>query len=323
MKALVLGGGGSKCSAQLGCIRYLLDTENVDYDIYTGISGGALNASILSTGPLRETLPKLEKIWLEDIKGNHSVWTHHLWWYIISGISLIIFFVILALISFLFDFNKLITILFILLSLTSLYVPYYSLKNTKSIYKTESLRDLITKNLDIDKLKNSNKKLSIGSICYETGEYKNVNGDNDKIIDWIMASSAFPLFFPMVEIDGKHWTDPGIVNVATLYDAIALGATEIDIIICNSLNPGEQNKLGLPRQFERTLDLMSAEILGNDLIICKSYANIRIFMPSKSLGNTSLNFDPEKIKKMFDIGIEMGIAPVILPARFSSIPLSK
>ncbi len=315
MKALVLGGGGTKCSAQVGCIKYLLETENIDYDIYTGVSGGSLNASILASGPLVETLPKLEKIWLDDIKGNHSVWSHHLWYYILFGICLITFFVMCAFISFLFDFGKFITICFILLSLLSLYIPYYSLRNTKSIYKTEPLRELITNNLDIELLKNSEKQLMVGAICYEDGKYKSVDGKNENIIDWILASSAFPIFFPMVEIDGKHWTDPGIVNVASLYDAIALGATDIDIIICNTVDPGEQNKLGLPHQFERTLDLMSAEILKNDVIICKSHTNIRIFMPNKSLGNTSLNFDPEKIKKMYDIGYEIGKNPIVLPPK--------
>ena len=324
MKALVLGGGGRKAAVQIGCIRHLLDAENIDYDIYTGISAGSLNASILASGPLKETLPKLEKIWLEDIKGNHSIWKHHLWYYIFFGICLIIFFVICTLISFLFDFNKLITVSFVLLSLISLYVPYYSLRKTKSIYKTEPLRELITKNLDIELLKSSGKKLKVGAICYETGEYHSVDENNDKIIDWIMASSAFPIFFPMVEIDGKHWTDPGIVNVASLYDAIALGATEIDIIICNTIDPGIQNKLGLPYQFERTLDLMSAEILSNDIIICRSHANIRIFMPSTSLGASSLNFDPDKITKMRDIGLEIGKHPIIIQPKLPSIfPLRK
>lgn len=324
MKALVLGGGGIKSVIQIPIIKHLLETENIDYDIYTGISAGALNASILASGPLKETLPKLEKIWLEDIKGNHSIWQHHLWWYILFGICLITFFAICTLISFLFDANKLITVSFVLLSLLSLYFPYYSLRKTKSIYRTEPLRELITKNLDIELLKTSGKKLKIGAICYETGEYHSVNENNDQIIDWIMASSAYPLFFPMVAIDGKHWTDPGIVNVASLYDAIALGATEIDLIICNTLDPGEQKKMGLPYQFERTLDLMSTEILSNDILICKNHTNIRIFMPSKSLGNTSLNFHPDKIKKIYDLGMEIGKHPIILQPKLPSIfPLIK
>src|SRR5260221_9112726 len=104
LKALVLCGGGVKTACQIGVLKSLLEIdENLDYDIYTGISAGALNASVLASGKLKDTLPKLEKIWLEDIRGNHSIWTHHLWWYILFAICLIIFFVISAFISFLFD----------------------------------------------------------------------------------------------------------------------------------------------------------------------------------------------------------------------------
>lgn len=305
MKALICSGGGSKGIFQVSVLRVLLDNNpDLDYDIYSGISAGSLNSALLATGPLKETLPQLEKIWLEEVKGNHSIWHHHLWRYILCGICLIVLFVTCAFISFIFDANKLITIVFILLSLCSLYVPFFSLKRTKSIYKTEPLRNLVEKHLDVEKLKTSGKKLRVGAVSYETGEYRSGKETDDNIIDWIMASSAFPIFFPMVEIDGQHWTDGGIINIASLYDAINLGATEIDIIVCSSLDAGSQSKLGLPTQFERTLDIMSSEILSNDIMLCKSHANVRIFMPFKNLGVSSLSFDPEKIKNMYEIGKE-------------------
>src|SRR3954471_13742620 len=102
MRALILGAGGSRGAHQLGVLRHLLDAEKSDYDIYCGVSVGAINSILLATGPLEETLPQLEKIWLEDIKGDFSIYTHHLWNYILAEICIIIFFVIAALTSFFF-----------------------------------------------------------------------------------------------------------------------------------------------------------------------------------------------------------------------------
>lgn len=302
MRALILSGGASKGSFQIGVLRYLLDKEKLDYDIYGGTSVGSLNSAILASGPLSETLPKAEKIWLEDIKGNHSVWLHHLWWYILAGISLIIFFVILAFISFIFDANKLITISFIVLSLLSLYSPYYSIKRTKSLYKTNPLRSILENNIDVNKLKNSGKKLRVCTISYETGYYKYGKENDQNIIDWIMASSAFPIFFPMIEIDREYFVDGGVLNISMLYEIMKLGATHIDIILTSPSNTSSFLKRGLLHQVERALDLMSAESLTNNITICKVHNNIRIFMPKENFNISSLKFDPEKIKEMYNSG---------------------
>lgn len=307
MRALILSGGASKGSFQIGVLRYLLEKEKIDYDIYGGTSVGSLNAAILASGPLSETLPKAEKIWLEDIKGNHSVWLHHLWWYILFGICLIVFFVLLAFISFISDANKLVTIAFALMAVLSLYAPYYSLKNTKSLYKTTPLRSILNNNIDINKLKNSGKKLRVCTVSYETGYYKYGKETDDNIIEWIMASSAFPIFFPMVEINDELFVDGGVLNISTLYEIMKLGATHIDIILTSPTNTSSFLKRGLLHQFERTIDLMSAESLTNNITICKVHNNIRVFMPKENFNISSLKFDPESIKKIYNSGREFEV----------------
>jgi len=51
MKALVLSGGGCKGAYEAGAIRHLLACPNMIYDIYCGISVGALNAAFLAQFP--------------------------------------------------------------------------------------------------------------------------------------------------------------------------------------------------------------------------------------------------------------------------------
>lgn len=302
MRALILSGGASKGAFQIGILSYLLDVENIDYEIYGGTSVGSLNAAILATGPLVETLPKAEKIWLEDIKSSHSVWTHHLWNYILAGIALIIFFVLCAFVSFIIDGSKLLTVAFIFLAILSLYVPYYSLKNIKSLYKTDPLRSILKNNIDLNKLKNSGKKLRVGAISYKTGTYHYGTEKDENIIDWVLASSAFPVFFPMVEINGEHFVDGGVLSVDLFYTLQKLGATSIDIILTSPMNLSLFEKFGLPNQFERTLDLLSVENLSNDIALCKLNNNVRIFMPKENFNISSLNFDPVKIKKIYNAG---------------------
>jgi NTE family protein len=303
LKALVLSGGGVKGAFQLGVLRALLEQNpELDYDIYCGISVGALNASMLASGPLKETLPELERIWFEEIKGNRSVWTHHLLYYILSGIIVIALFIIAGFLSFILDGPKWLTVSCGALALLSLYLPYFSLKKTKSIYKSEPLRDLIEEYLDLEKLRSNNKKLKVGAVSYNSGEYRSVGKEEPELISWIMASSAFPIFFPMEEIEGEFWTDGGVSDVVPLFDAINMGATEIDVILASPLKIGKENGLGLPRQILRILDILSGETIKNDLLICEGNPNTHIYLPSIPIDVNSLNFDPERIRQLYEMG---------------------
>jgi predicted patatin/cPLA2 family phospholipase len=121
-------------------------------------------------------------------------------------------------------------------------------------------------------------------------------------MNWIMASSSFPIFFPMEKIEDEYWTDGGVNDMAPLFDAVSLGATEIDVILASPIKLGLEKKLGLPTQILRTLDILSSEILKNDLKICKANAKVRIIMPEKPAGVGSLSFSPEGIRKLYKEG---------------------
>jgi NTE family protein len=50
------------------------------------------------------------------------------------------------------------------------------------------------------------------------------------LIDALLASSAVPMLFPPVEIDGEHFYDGGLVNSVPVDRAVELGATEIYVL---------------------------------------------------------------------------------------------
>lgn len=310
-RALVLSGGGVKGAFQVGVLRGLLDKEALDYDIYTGISVGALNASILATGELKDTLPQLEDLWLNKVKGNKSVWTHHMWFYMLSAIIIILFLFFVTFLTFLLSLDKFITVIFFIISMLSFYLPYYVFQNTHSIYSNSPLRRLVNDNLDVDKLKSSGKMLRIGAVCFETGEYHVADESRDNIVKWIMASSAFPVFFPMEEIDDLHWTDGGIANSAPIRDALSLGATEIDIILASPVLPDKHDKIfGMNKEIMRVVDIMLTQTMKNELDLKTSNADnvkIRVFMPDKKLTNNVLEFSSEKIKTLYNKGVENGM----------------
>lgn len=304
MRALVLSGGGVKGAFQVGVIKELLEHEpDLDYDIYTGISVGALNSSLLATDKLDKSFPDIENIWLNKIDGNHSIWSHNLYNYIVWGIVAILVLFFIAFMSFLLGAAKWITVLLFLAGIASFYLPYHTLTHSHSIYKTSPLRKLVKEGLDVNKLRNSGKQIRIGAASFTTGEYRSVGAENENIIEWIMASSAFPIFFPMEKIDGEYWTDGGVINIAPLGDAIALGATDVDIILTGPIENDRFNgEPGLIKQFMRNMDVLSTEIIRNDLMLKCKNINVRVFIPEKTLTSNSLEFDPVKIKAMYEYG---------------------
>ena len=48
LNQLSFSGGGSFGAVEIGILKRIIETENKKYDLYTGISAGALNAGLLS-----------------------------------------------------------------------------------------------------------------------------------------------------------------------------------------------------------------------------------------------------------------------------------
>ncbi len=308
MRALVLSGGGSKGSFQYNVLKKLQkENPGLDYDIYAGISVGALNASLLATGPLKETLPQLEDVWLNDIKGSTSVRTHRFLKLIFIILLSILISISAGFSLLIFSLPKWIGLLFFGLSVLEIgalvLVPFIkSLPLNRSIYNTAPLRKIVKRRLNIERLKSSGKKLIIGAVSFQTGEYKTANEQSDNIIDWVIASSAFPIFFPMPVIDGQNWTDGGVRETVPLHDAIELGATEIDVILTSPLTHKKIGDNRILPQISRTLDLMTTEIMTNDLlhdsVVHAKGVRIRIFAPKDHFHVDPLAFDPVQIRKM-------------------------
>lgn len=278
MRALVLSGGGVKGAYQVGVLRHLLGELKTRYDVICGVSVGALNGAFLAQYPIGQEVKAYEA--LGDIwsaVNNKRIWKR---W---------------------FPFGKL-----------------HALWK-KSALNSEPLQKWVRSQLDPKSVRASGKKLRVGAVSLDSGEYKAFGEDFVPLPDAVLASSAFPGMFTPIKIQGSLWTDGGVRNITPLKEAIDLGAKEVDVIITSPNKPApsfpkDPETLDIA---ERSIDLMSHEVLEEDLRVAHLYnllvlageapkgkrlVNLRVFRPATRLTGNSLDFSPSSIERMRDRG---------------------
>jgi NTE family protein len=100
-----------------------------------------------------------------------------------------------------------------------------------AIYNNSPLRNYLSKNLDFNKIKNSDRKLTVEAVCLNTGDITVFRETEKDLLPCIMASCAFPLGFAPEVINGLQYLDGGLKNSIGISSAIDLGADIIDVII--------------------------------------------------------------------------------------------
>lgn len=278
MKALVLSGGGAKGAYQVGALKHILGELKVNYDAFCGVSVGALNSAYLSmfkSGEEELAYSELEKLWNRvDTDKIYKRW---------------------------FPFGR----------LHGLWAS--------SLYNSKPLLDWIESELHMDKVATSGKLAAVGAVSLTSGVYRVFHQDYKDFPKAVAASSSFPGMLIPIEMEGELWSDGGIKEITPLKAAIDLGATNVDIIITSprsNTKPFPENPNAI-NVLLRTLDLMSDEIIETDLdkalmyndMVTKGYApkgkryiNFNIIRPQANLTEDSLDFSPEKLKKMAEQG---------------------
>ncbi len=318
-KWAVLSGGGSKGSFQLGVICKLKELEpELEYDGFAGTSVGALLSAMFSQGNLADMCEFGKDVWFNKIKGNKSIWKQRLFkWLILSGIGILILFGG-TIVAFFTSAPMWLTAVLGTLWLASLSIPFVILQSVKSIYDSSPLKKLVYKNFDPEKTKAQGKKLIVGAVSWKKGQFETADENNPDIKDWVLASSAFPIFLDNININiNKSWyTDGGLRDSIPLKSAIDAGAKDIDVVLASPITFEEDDNMpNLIGQLMRTLDIMSNEIFIADLVDVAELhpeVKIRIFMPEKSLLDNSLQFKPETLRYMFEEGQKAALKPLTL-----------
>lgn len=191
---LVLAGGGGKGAYQVGVIKAL--TERGWQDKIVGVSGssiGSLNAVLFA----QDDVAKMEEIW-NEVRPEH------------------IFDVDFSAANLRQELEEKYTAMKEFLE--SIPLDVYLKKVAKEgICSRDGLENIIRYKVDLEKVRKSKRKI-YATIAYikdklPTAQYCLLNGKNDKkITDILLASSALPVIYDAVEIDGISYRDGGIAD---------------------------------------------------------------------------------------------------------------
>lgn len=276
MRALVHCSGGSKGAYGAGVIKYLLGNLQIKYDIICGVSVGAINGSFLAQFPHGEekiAALELSNMWSKlDASQVYQRWKPFGKWHAIWK---------------------------------------------KSFYDSSPLHNLIRNNIQLDKIRKSSKIVAVGTVSLSSGKYTIFDQNSDYFLEAVIASASFPAMLTPVEFMGQLWSDGGIKEISPLKKAIDLGATEIDVIVTS---PQTRIKKFIPNPstidiLKRSVDLSTDKILANDIekiemnnqlakagIADKQFIKLNIVRPDYNLIEDLLDFRPEKLHEMIEIG---------------------
>jgi NTE family protein len=110
------------------------------------------------------------------------------------------------------------------------------------IYDPAPLYSLIDQTLKLEHMRHRETcKFFAGAVQMGTGEIKYVGQDSNDVISFIKASAALPVVLPMVKIDGAFYSDGGLRDIVPLQEAVRQKATEIKVIICQTLDLKREN----------------------------------------------------------------------------------
>lgn len=278
MKALVLSGGGSHGAFQVGVIKRLVELGR-RWDAVYGVSVGAINAlhmAMFNSADAPAAAQTLEEFWLA-IRGNGDVYQ-----------------------GWPFGMVDVVDILM----------------KKGSIYDTSPLERFIRARFDAKKFAESNVNMAVGTVSLRSGQIvyadKKTPGD---IVKWVMGSAAFPGAFEPIEIDGDRFVDGGIRHTTPIAKAIADGATEMDVVICDPqtgetapwdvTQAGSAVKVGI-----RAADIMANQVLITDQYVLDQHLlsaadsgfTFRTYSPFAPWTVDSMTFDPAAIRQMIDVG---------------------
>ena len=206
-RALVLSGGGARGAFQVGVIHDLVENRGLDFDIFFGVSVGALNAAFMAQtskandplANLQDQSKKLDRLW-RNIDGNGDIYKKK------AG--------------------------FIGLALAD-----------DSLTDNEPLKKLLRANLDPEDLQNSGRKYWCGAVSLVDGKYYEFDQTDPEILDRIIASTAIPAFFPPVNTRDHVYVDGGVRNITPLGRVFEQQPDEIYVILTSRLIKDDNGRI--------------------------------------------------------------------------------
>ena len=252
-KALYLAGGGARGAYQAGALKaiaHILKVKSLPFAMVSGVSVGSINAAIIAqyADDFNAGVEKLEALWSNihcmDIFNTSN-----------------------------YELGK-----SVVRNLSHLIIKQ---RHSGHLLDTKPLHRFIQEHIDFDRIKanitaSHLETMEVISNCYETQQTisfyqhhetefedwhypRHISQRVDMDMEHILASSALPLFFPTVKINGFHYGDGSIGLVSPLRGAVRFNMEKILILGTRQL------PIFIEAEKLRNGDIGFAHILGNML----------------------------------------------------------
>ena len=224
---LILGGGGARAAYQIGVLKAIADiipeSMNNPFPVVCGTSAGSINAAVLAASALRfkEGVSRLVGVW-ENFE-IEKVFRTDVWSAFSRGGRLIF----------------------------TMLTGGFGQSGPKSLLDNTPLRELLERHLSFDRIDQAVGSGEMRALCvtacsYRTGRSVSFFRGADDLqpwtrarrlgkparihIDHLMASSAIPIIFPAVAIEGEYFGDGSMRQTAPISPALHLGADKVLVI---------------------------------------------------------------------------------------------
>ncbi len=286
MRALVLSGGGGLGAYQVGALEHMIGVVQVPYQLIVGVSVGSVNGSEVAMWPIgqeAEASKSLSEMW-KTLSTDDVVDPH--------------------------------------------FLQPAALAWKPSTHSFSPLEKLLHERLDMDRMRSSGRGFHAVAVDVVSGDFRIYDQGCEKadLVRGILASSATPILHPNVRTYGADGAieeviyDGGIRDVSPLRQAIALGATEIDLILTQSpkLSKWDPKTDRIWNTALRVFEVMFRELVENDLDrvelynaavesrhpkgVGKRIVKLRVLRPSDPLPGDAARFDKDQTADIMAIG---------------------
>lgn len=153
-------------------------------------------------------------------------------------------------------------------------LPSTILLGKDALFGNEKLFKLINDNLDVNLINSKKRNVFVGTTCLQAGQYKLFDHNHKDFNKAILASTAIPLVFEPVIIDGLQYVDGGLIHQVPLQDAIDAGCRNILVVLTTVRQLAPQSILydsGLSI-LGRTLDITYNSLYNRDVDIADEFS---------------------------------------------------
>lgn len=176
----------------------------------------------------------------------------------------------------------------------------------KSQFKRGPMRRLLERSIDFDLLNDGDIEVTVTALDYETGEILDFrNRDMRLTVDHIMASTALPILFRPVHLDGHVLMDPGICEnlpLRPLLDRPGNAAIiALDLFVQQGKLSETMDGIGTRAQ-ELFFAGQSARIIANADLQGRNFRHIVLTDPEDEFVGKAFDFSRSNLERRVQLG---------------------